>query len=70
MSGTRQMRWVDIDGLRIYCDGWLDRDSADSDEVHILSHVLGRSEKGRLNYPEYRLVPGKTYKGSITIVRR
>lgn len=68
MTGTRQMRWADIDNMRVYCDGYLDRDSADSSEVRILSHVLGRSEKGRLNYPEYRLVPGKTYKGSLVIV--
>lgn len=70
MSGTNRMRWADIDNLRIYCDGYLDRDTANSGEVRFLSHVLGRSEKGRLNYPEYRLEPGKTYKGSITIVTK
>ena len=70
VSGTRQMRWADVDDLRIYCDGYLDRDSSDSDEVRFLSHVLGRSEKGRLNYPEYRLLSGHTYQGSITIIKR
>ena len=70
VSGTRHMRWADIDGLRIYCDGYLDRDTPASDEIRFLSHVLGRSEKGRLNYPEYRLLPGKTYKGRVTVVGR
>ena len=70
LSGTRRMRWADVDGLRIYCDGYLDRDTPDATEIRFLSHVLGRSEKGRLNYPEYRLVSGRTYKGSITIVKR
>ena len=32
MSGTRRMRWVEVDGMRIYCDGYLDRDSAGSKE--------------------------------------
>lgn len=70
MSGTRAMRWADIDNYRIYCNGYLDRDATDSDEVRFLSHVLGRSEKGRLNYPEYRLEPGKTYQGSITVLKK
>lgn len=67
VSGTRQMRWVDVDNHRIYCDGYFDRDTNDSREIRFLSHVLGRSEKGRLNYPEYRLVSGQTYKGSVTM---
>ena len=67
MSGTRRMRWVEVDGMRIYCDGYLDRDSAGSKEIRLLSHVLGRSEKGRLNYPELQLPQGKTYKGSIIL---
>ena len=67
ISGTRRMRWVEVDDMRIYCDGYLDRDSADSQEIRLLSHVLGRSEKGRLNYPELQLPQGKTYKGSIIL---
>lgn len=67
MSGTRRMQWVEADGMRLYCDGYLDRDSADAKEIRLLSHVLGRAEKGRLNYPELRLLQGKTYKGTITI---
>ena len=67
MSGTRRMRWIEADNLHIYCDGYLDRDDADSQEIRMLSHVLGRSEKGRLNYPEYQLPQGKTYKGTIII---
>lgn len=67
MSGTRRMQWVEADGMRLYCDGYLDRDSSDAKEIRLLSHVLGRSEKGRLNYPEYQLPQGKTYKGTIII---
>ena len=67
MEGTRKMQWVEVDGMCIYCDGYLDRDSKDSKTVRLLSHVLGRSEKGRLNYPEYQLPQGKVYRGSITI---
>lgn len=70
MSGTRAMRWADIDNLRVYCDGYLDRDIVESNEIRFLSHVLGRSEKGRLNYPEYRLESGKTYHGSIVLVKQ
>ncbi len=70
VSGTHAMRWVEADGLRIYCDGWLDRDSPDSKEIRLLSHVLGRSEKGRLNYPEYQLPQGNTYKGEIVVVKK
>ena len=70
VCGTRAMRWADVDNYRVYCDGYLDRDHEDSTEVRFLSHVLGRSEKGRLNYPEYRIESGKTYKGSLTVIRR
>lgn len=70
LCGTRAMRWADVDGYRVYCDGYIDRDTADSSEVRFLSHVLGRSEKGRLNYPEYRLESGKTYKGSMIVIRK
>lgn len=68
VSGTRAMRWVEVDGMRILCDGYLDRDAADSQEIRLLSRVLGRSEKGRLNYLEHRLPNDKAYKGSITIL--
>ncbi len=67
VEGTRRMQWVEVDGRRICCDGYLDRDDANAKEIRLLSHVLGRSEKGRLNYPEYQLPQGRTYKGSITI---
>jgi len=45
VCGTRAMRWADVDNYRVYCDGYLDRDSKDSSEVRFLSHVLGRSER-------------------------
>ncbi len=67
VEGTRAMRWIEVDGLRIYCDGYWDRDSKASNEIRLLSHVLGRSEKGRLNNPEYRLPQGNAYRGTIFI---
>lgn len=70
MSGIRRMRWADIDGLRIYCDGYLELGTPNAPEVRFLSGVLGRSEKGRLNYPEYHLPSGKAYQGSITIIKK
>lgn len=71
-TGTRDAQWLDTaDGYRITLDGegYIDRDSADSQYVRIVSHVLGRAEKGRLNDPRYRLEPGKTYHGSFTITK-
>lgn len=67
IEGTRAMQWVEVDGMRIYCDGYLDRDSKDSNAIRLLSHVLGRSEKGRLNNPDYQLPQNRIYKGSINI---
>ena len=67
VSGTRRMQWVEVDGLHLCCDGYLDRDDAQAAEIRLLSHVLGRSEKGRLNYPEYQLPQGRTYKGRVVV---
>lgn len=48
--------------------GYIDRDSTISDEFRLLSHVLGRSEKGRLNDKNYRLeAKDATYSGSFVI---
>lgn len=70
LTGTRSAQWVETtDGRRFVLngDGYIDRDEVDASEIRILSHVLGRSEKGRLNYPEYRIVSGKTYSGSFSV---
>lgn len=66
-TGTRAARWVEVGDSRIECDGYIDRDRVESPELRIVHHVLGRSEKGRLNYPELRPVSGKSYSGSFTI---
>ncbi len=66
-TGTRAARWVEIGDTRVVCHGYIDRDRVESPELRIVHHVLGRSEKGRLNYPEYRLVSGTRYTGSFTI---
>ena len=67
LAGTRRMQWVEADGMRLWCDGYLDRDSQDDKTIRLLSHVLGRSEKGRLNYPEYQLPQGSTYRGRVVV---
>lgn len=69
-KGTRAAQWLETSkGWRITLDGggYIDRDDATSPETRILSRVLGRTEKGRLNDVRYRLEPGKTYNGSFTI---
>ena len=72
LTGTHQARWLDLQSkqgvkTRIQADGYIDRDKESSPEVRILSQVLGRSEKGRLNDRNYRVLPDKTYTGSFTI---
>lgn len=79
LQGTRAAQWVDTDNYRItflnsgatygfgYA-GYIDRDSSDSNEFRLCSHILGRSEKGRLNDRNYRLEPkGQTYSGKFRI---
>ena len=71
LTGTKAMKWLELcDGgktLRIGSEGYLDRDKASDSVFRVLSHVLGRAEKGRLNDEQYRLEPGKTYSGSLMI---
>lgn len=72
-SGTRSARWLalkpdDNASVRIYTnDGFIDRDKPTDSYVRILSHVLGRAEKGRLNDRNYQLPSGKRYYGSFRI---
>lgn len=72
LIGTRQARWLKLQNstgqqTRIIANGYIDRDKENSKEVRILSQVLGRPEKGRLNDINYQVLPGKTYKGSLTL---
>ncbi|MBQ7427309.1 MAG: glycoside hydrolase family 2 [Prevotella sp.] len=72
LTGTRQARWLDLQSrqgvkTRIQANGYIDRDKETSQEVRILSQVLGRSEKGRLNDHNYQVLPNKSYKGCFTI---
>ena len=72
-SGTRAARWIDTSIGRIILKpsigdyAYIDRDDSDSPELRILGHVLGRSEKGRLNDERYKIATGHTYSGSFTI---
>lgn len=72
-SGTRSARWLavksnDKSGVKIYTNnGFIDRDKHTDSNVNILSHVLGRSEKGRLNDRHYQLPSGRRYSGSFRI---
>ncbi|MBQ8065087.1 MAG: hypothetical protein IJ200_05470 [Prevotella sp.] len=52
---------------RIQVDGYIDRDKTTSREVSILSKVLGRAEKGRLNDRNYRVLPTDTFRGHLAI---
>ncbi len=65
--GTRQARWVEIGGTRILVNGYIDRDEPTSKTLRLLSRVLGRSEKGRLNDTRYRLENNKVYQGRVMI---
>lgn len=72
-SGTRAARWLSVKrpnetGIKIYTNnGYIDRNKPTDSNVSILSHVLGRSEKGRLNDRNYQLPSGKRYHGSFRI---
>lgn len=86
LNGTRAADWVEIDNgqqLRVTftnegepyygegAHGYIDRDTADATELRLCSHILGRSEKGRLNDLRYRLEPrGAAYSGSFVIQKR
>lgn len=72
LTGTRQARWLMLRNAsgqqtRIIANGYIDRDNESSKEVRILSQVLGRAEKGRLNDKNYQILPDKTYSGSLII---
>ena len=72
MTGTRQARWLMLRNAsgqqtRITANGYIDRDKDSSKEVRILSQVLGRAEKGRLNDRNYQVLPDKIFTGSLTI---
>lgn len=67
MTGTHDTRWAEIGNLRVTVDGYIDRDDAGATIIRMLSHVLGRSEKGRLNDTHYQLPTGKTYSGRIVV---
>ena len=70
MTGTHQARWLMLRNTsgqqtRIMANGYIDRDKESSKEVRILSQVLGRAEKGRLNDKNYQVFPDNTYSGSL-----
>ena len=72
MTGTHQARWLMLRNTsgqqtRIIANGYIDRDKESSKEVRILSQVLGRAEKGRLNDRNYKVIPHNIYSGSLTI---
>ena len=72
LTGTRQARWLMLRNAsgqqtRIMVNGYIDRDKGSSKEVRVLSQVLGRAEKGRLNDRNYQTPPNQVYSGSLTI---
>lgn len=71
LSGTHAARWVEMGCgksiARISRCGYMDWNEETPSEIRILSQVLGRSEKGRLNDETYRVYPHRTYQGEFTI---
>lgn len=74
MEGTRASRWVEIGSekgvARITNNAFIDRDSVSSDEIRLVSEVLGRSEKGRLNDVNYQVYPTGSYSGTLIVELR
>lgn len=66
VAGTHQVRWIDIDKVRVYVNGYIDRDDITDTSVRFLSHVNGRPEKGRLE-KEYQIRSRGIYYGAIKI---
>lgn len=71
MTGTHHMKSLVLSNgkatMTITADAYCDRDDMESDILRIVHHVLGRSEKGRLNEQHYRVTPKGTYGGKFTI---
>ena len=71
MTGTRHIKSLTLSNgsaaMTINADAYCDRDDMTSDILRIVHHVLGRSEKGRLNELHYRVTPKGTYRGKFTI---
>lgn len=67
LEGTHDAKWVEIGRGRFWVNGYIDRDSAGSTTLRLLSHVLGRPEKGRLNDRQYQLPTHNTYHGLIEV---
>lgn len=76
--GTRAVRWIELGAKRPavritvkggHADGfgYIDREESSAANIRLLSHVLGRAEKGRLKDSGAELFPGQTYSGEITI---
>lgn len=67
ICGIKSTKWIEVTDARIQVNGYIDHGPTETNEIRILSHVLGRPEKGRLNDINYQLLPNKTYKGSFKI---
>lgn len=69
--GCKAVDWIEMDNkkqnMRIDVNGYLVRDSDNGCFLRLTSSVLGRSEKGRLKNPLYRLSSKDTYKGSLSM---
>lgn len=66
-EGTHDAKWVEIGGRRFWVNGYIDRDNANSTTIRMLSHVIGRPEKGRLNDAVYQLPTHRTYHGQVNV---
>ncbi len=66
-SGTRDAKWVEMEGARFWVSGYIDRDAPTDHTIRLLSHVIGRPEKGRLNDRQYQLPTHRTYHGQVSV---
>lgn len=69
--GCKAVDWIEVgqngQTLRLTSKGYLVRDKNNGQLLRLCPYVLGRSEKGRLKDPAYRLLPKGTYKGTLSI---
>ncbi len=67
-TGTKAMRWLDIDGARIENNGWFYADAAHPGRFSLLSAVAGRPSKGHM--PEDNVLStttGQPFSGDFTL---
>ena len=69
-TSCRRADWIEMGDVRVTTHGgYIQHDSATDGSIRILSRVLGRPEKGRLNAEGHKIRNGVTYRGMVTFSR-